>query len=611
MMRIASEASSPGEKSLAQLFYCGRSDEVLAASIDAPFAAPLAAGSWPYVIGALCFRGRVEEAELRLKKLGDTLRGEELVAARFYLGLGFARLSQYPKARRLFAENLQLLRQQKRWAAAPMDLSRTAFYVWQGIAFFRQLCGQKTLALAAGQKAWTAAIEADFFFGRMLATEIRAHSLIGCGQVALGLRELETAYHLATQLGHGAYEKAIYRSLVIYKIQFGFPPYDATQTIQELLSESRVANNYTDNALSLELTRQFMLRGQLDEAARLHEEIGRSIYAERHRRHEVFWHLQGAEIAWVRGDRSAFHRALERAESCLDPIFDLALQLHTLGLRMRDEPDSWEAACRALTRRLGADIPQRMLARTTGQPLPRARGEDPLGDILDELHAGERSLFQKLGRVLDSPYLGLMARLLPRDESPSSIEVLMPEGVLLIFDRGDVQRGEGNLSTQALDLLRLLGPHWISKEKIVEAIWGYRYHPLKHDSLVYSLISRVRAQLGKASAWLEHGAEGYRLRPGTGLRVHDFQSKPPPVSPSLPLDVPESQASLNGRQLQILEALEKQRASISVEDCVQLFGTSRVTASRDLTQLYQEGYLQRIGRGRATEYKLSSIGQPH
>lgn len=605
MMRISQE-TAPSSAGLAELFYCGQTDEVLKTTVDAPFSSGLPAHSWPFVMGALSFKGRVEEAELRLKSVRSQLSEEELLASQFYLGIGFARLSQYPKARSLFTQNLLLLRQLQSKEQPSLSLAQSAFYVWQGIAFFRQLCGRKALALRAGQKAWQAAIEADFFFGRMLATEIRAHSLIGCGQVAVGLRELETAYHLATQLGHGAYEKAIYRSLLMYKIQFGFPPYDATQTIQELLSESRVANNYTDNALSLELIRQFVLRGQLHEASRLHEEIGRSIYAERHRRHEVFWHLQGAEISWLRRDLSGFRAALERAEAALDPAFDLALQLHALGLRMREDPKKWQLACRALTQKLGADISQRMLARLEGQSLSdrRPRGEDPLGDALDALHGEEGSLLHKLTSVLDSPYLGLLTRLLPQTEGQGSLEVLLPQDILLIFDRGDVMRAEGSISGQALDLLRLLGPTWITKEKIVEAVWGYRYHPLKHDSLVYSLVSRVRAQLGKASPWLEHGPEGYRLRPGIRLVIHDFQAKASLTEAPPPVLVEEAHSQLNARQLQILESL-RQKLSISVEDCVQLFATSRVTASRDLTYLHQQGFVQRLGKGRATEYRLS------
>jgi hypothetical protein len=599
-MNSSSEHGNASRAALPQLFFCGRTDEVIKLTVDQAFGEAIAIEHWPFVIGSLCFKGRIDEAEIRFQNIQSQLPHEERVACQFYLGIGFARLSLYAKARQLFTKNLSLLRH------LPNDptASRVRFYVWQGIGFFRQLCGRKTLALGAAQKAWQAAIAADFYFGRMLATELLGHSLVGCGRIARGLRELEAAYGLAQNLGHGAYEKAIYRSLLMYKIQFGYPPYDALQTIQELLDESRVANNYTDNALSLELIRQLILRGELNQAGRLHEEIGRSIYAERHRRHEIFWHLQGAEIAWRRRDLPIFRQSLAQAEAALDPEFDEALRLHILGLKMREEPSLYQESCRRLTRRLGSDIAARILARAEGERWDSIRGEDPLGDILDALSSAQSSMLQKLGMVLDSPYVGLLARLLPLQAVEQSLHILMPKGALIIVDHGDIARAESLVLGQTLDLLQLLGQGWVQKQQLVEAIWGYAYHPLKHDSLVYSLISRVRTQLGNAGGWIEHGPQGYCLRQGVVLQVHHLQPQPAPM-PVLetPVEAPVARTSLNSRQLVILETLQK-RPSIDVEECVKLFGTSRVTASRDLSQLCQEGLVERIGKGRGIKYRL-------
>ncbi len=600
-MNSSSEHGNPSRAALPQLFFSGRTGEVLKLTVDQAFGDAIAMEHWPFVIGALCFKGRTDEADIRFQSLSSQLSDEERVACRFYLGIGFARLSQYGKARALFTENLILLRSYSKDPGA----ARIRFYVWQGIGFFRQLCGRKILAMRAAQKAWQAAIAADFYFGRMLSTELLGHSLIVCGRIAVGLRELEAAYGLAQNLGHGAYEKAIYRSLLMYKIQFGYPPYDVLQTIRELLDESRVANNYTDNALSLELIRQLILRGELKQASRLHEEIGRSIYAERHRRHEIFWHLQAAEIAWLRRDLAAFHAALIQAEAALDPEFDEALQLHIFGLKMREEPASYQQQCRRLTRRLGSDIAARILARCEGQRWESTRGEDPLGDILDGVSSPQSSVIQKLGMVLDSPYIGLLSKLLPLQAVEQSLHILMPKGALIVVDHGDIGKVDSLVSPQTLDLLRLISQGWVQKQQLVEAIWGYAYHPLKHDSLVYSLISRVRTQLGDAGTWIEHGPMGYCLKPGVLLQFHNLQANvvAAPVVGAL-VEEQASKTSLNSRQLLIIEALQD-RPAIDVEDCVKLFGTSRITASRDLSSLCQEGLVERIGKGRGTKYRLN------
>ncbi len=616
-MNSSSEHGNLSRSTVPQLFYRGSTDEVLKLTVDQAFGESISLEHWPFVIGALCFKGRVDEAEIRFQAIQSQLPEEGRVACQFYLGIGFARLSLYARARSLFSQNLRILRYGKssRHNGVPLASHAPAeakirFYVWQGIGFFRQLCGRKTLALAAAQKAWQAAITADDYFARMLATELLGHSLIGSGLIAVGMRELETAYALAQNLGHGAYEKATYRSLLMYKIQFGYPPYDAIQTIRELLGESRVANNYSDNALSLELIRQFILRGELNQASRLHEEIGRSIYVERHRRHEIFWHLQGAEIAWLRRDLAGFRLALTQAEATLDRECDEALLLHILGLRMRENPAALHEQSRRLTRRLGSDIAARMLARHDGQRLEKARGEDPLGDILDGLCSKESSMLQKLGLVLDSPYLGLLSKLLPLQGAEQSLHILMPQGALIIVDKGDIARADALISPQTIDLLRIISQGWVQKQQLVEAIWGYNYHPLKHDSLVYSLISRVRTQLGPAGPWIEHGSMGYCLRAGIHMEFHNFQ--PAAVNTPLtaiPMELSPAAASLNSRQLLILEELQ-QRPTINVEDCVTLFGTSRITASRDLSGLCQEGLIQRIGKGRGTEYRLNPSSSP-
>jgi hypothetical protein len=214
-------------------------------------------------------------------------------------------------------------------------------------------------------------------------------------------------------------------------------------------------------------------------------------------------------------------------------------------------------------------------------------------------------MIQKLGVVLDSPYIGLLSKLLPLQAVEQSLHILMPKGALIIVDHGDIARVESLVSAQTLDLLRLISQGWVQKQQLVEAIWGYVYHPLKHDSLVYSLISRVRTQLGEAGDWIEHGAMGYCLRPGVLLQFHNFQPSAPPTPIAAPLaEASPAQTSLNSRQLLILEALEE-RPTMDVEDCVKLFGTSRITASRDLSSLCQEGLVERIGKGRGTKYRLN------
>lgn len=63
-------------------------------------------------------------------------------------------------------------------------------------------------------------------------------------------------------------------------------------------------------------------------------------------------------------------------------------------------------------------------------------------------------------------------------------------------------------------------------------------------------------------------------------------------------------AGLNSRQLAILSELQR-RPAVNVQDCVKMFGISRITAFRDLGELEERGFVHKVGKGRATAYHRS------
>ncbi len=58
------------------------------------------------LIGALCFLGRMDEAEALFERLEKRKASSPaLTVARFFLGIGWTRISEYSRARKVFAEN--------------------------------------------------------------------------------------------------------------------------------------------------------------------------------------------------------------------------------------------------------------------------------------------------------------------------------------------------------------------------------------------------------------------------------------------------------------------------------------------------------------------------
>ncbi|RYZ91541.1 MAG: hypothetical protein EOP06_06845, partial [Proteobacteria bacterium] len=114
---------------LRELFYLGRYADLLRASVDAH--------QWrskleeiPYVIGALSFSSRMEEAELLARSLNQSGNVSEVIQARFFLGIGHTRLSDYKAATLHFAANLRLAQERR-------NVGLDIFYIFQGISFYR------------------------------------------------------------------------------------------------------------------------------------------------------------------------------------------------------------------------------------------------------------------------------------------------------------------------------------------------------------------------------------------------------------------------------------------------------------------------------------------
>jgi Fic family protein len=150
--------------------------------------------------------------------------------------------------------------------------------------------------------------------------------------------------------------------------------------------------------------------------------------------------------------------------------------------------------------------------------------------------------------------------------------------------------------------VRLLTDGPKTKAELVHAIWGYTYHPLRHDPLIYGLVYRLRSLLGLREDWIQAQGEGYSLRPD--IKVQFFQLYANISNAPLPEeDAKKSATDLNIRQLRILQYLQ-QHETIDIQGCVELFQTSKVTASRDLSNLTERGLLMRSGKGRNTCYGL-------
>lgn len=159
-------------------FYRGNYADLVAQTIDA-HPSQIPKGSEVFIIGSLGNLGRLEEATHLFYKLKVTLSLEDRVAAKYHLGVSNTRHSQYDKAVRLFAENLQ--------EARNSDNPVVVFYGFMGLGFYRFFCARFVRCVCAAKKALLASLDAGFTFGKYQAYELLGHAKVNIGKVAEGL----------------------------------------------------------------------------------------------------------------------------------------------------------------------------------------------------------------------------------------------------------------------------------------------------------------------------------------------------------------------------------------------------------------------------------------
>lgn len=579
------------------LFFRGRSEELLEMTVDSP------GTDWimhcaPYVLGALSFLGRVDEADFRFHKGGisKTLSDEERAATFFYLTVGWVRSSDYKKARAYAVENLRLCR-------AKRDNPEVAAFARQGQAFYRYFCGRYGHAIRAAERALENAILANHFFIRMFAYDLLGNAQVQSGEVAKGLHDLELGHKLAQKLGHGSYEKAIFRVILSYRVQYGLVGEDNLGVLIELIQESKVEDTFTDSHMVMELARQLTVRGRITEAEKWLNKIGHQVSASGQRWQRAMMNLRFAEISYQRRDQDQVRERLRLARADIEETIDLSMLVRWQGLCIKaniETSDSFRAVHLRDTQRLRSGIALRIAARQTGDIHPVLVGEDPLGDFIDGLKTPPPiGIFQ---HIVKSGYLGLLRNHLPHISSRDYIYFHQPSHTLVLGRNGDVFAIETASSSKLFELLKSLHKGFRSKEQLIREVWGYEYNPLRHDSLLYTLISRFRALLGPCAEWLENYDEGYGLRPDVEIMLGER----PQQAVASTVNETIAQSELNTRQFAIVEFMKRELKSMTLEECAEMFKVSKVTATRDFSSLCKAGYLRRVGKGPATRYSLST-----
>jgi DNA-binding winged helix-turn-helix (wHTH) protein len=194
--------------------------------------------------------------------------------------------------------------------------------------------------------------------------------------------------------------------------------------------------------------------------------------------------------------------------------------------------------------------------------------------------------------------------------------IRLEEPRLVLVSRDGIRPLQEGLGKQGMKILQRLRQSPADKEELIRAVSGYQYDPLRHDALIYTALSGLRKALGDQAHWIETRDEGWSLKPdmiwaeenkkpGRISQPRGSNATSPPAEVRLlESDFQSLEADLSLRQSQALQEM-KDRPTWEVRSYRDFFHVSPMTAFRDLDDLARKGYLLRVGKGRASCYRLT------
>lgn len=589
--------------------YAGRFEEVISASIDNPNY-HLRAADFPWILASLSFLGRHEELigfyrlqeKINLNPVQDCL-------SRFFYGLSFCRRREFKKSRELFVQNY--LRYKR------STDSVIKFYLFQGLAFFRYSTGFLEEARFWSLRALTESSTSLNLFASVLAHELLGHILCNLGFLSEGFKKLEIANKKSQMLGRGAIESAAGSVLALYRSSF------ALSSAENLMSELSLAQekikhseSYTKASLSLEMSHLRILMGDLKEAKSTLDKISHLIYEVNNPYLEIKYNLNLAYLMYLEGELSMAQVLLKASIDKAKEKFHLALLVKAQGLlyRIFIESDKLESAqnlhieLERNTLRNGSNVSKRILGRQGLIPFDKVKaGEDLMGDMIDKIKVSPQIA---ISEILNSGYYIFLTQVFSIKAQDKILYFDIRYRYITIFCKGSVYQTEQCYTEFSRKLLSLLAhAQHLNKDVFVREIWDQNYDPIRHDGLIYSLVNRTRKLLGPYAHWLENSEEGYFLTANVKVNFYSLgeqkqsEQAEPGVSAKSLTGVIKTKTFLTSRQLEILNLL-KVNPYLTTRLLVEQFQVSEATASRDLAKLHIDGYLNKLGKGRATVFEL-------
>ena len=587
------DSPTVGAGPVADLFYAGSYRDVLAHSVDSRDGCRRE--DLAFAVGALAFVGRIVEADsLYAARVRPDGEARAVAAGAFFPCVARCRAGRFADARALLRGALAA-------TAGRRDAWSRALLL-QGAACVRYFTGRFERAAVVASAALASGQRAQLAYAQMLANDLRGHALAQTGRVAAGLATLAQVRDQALRLGYAANAHVVEISLSLYRARTGSPA-RAEAALREMAARESAQDSYSRRTLRLELAALLAWTGRATEAAALVDEAALLCAGEA--RIEAALATTRAHVARARGLWTVAGAHLDDAAALVGPEGAPEQRAEVEGLRLAiavvtgDGPGA-DAAAGALRAMVdgGGPVSARAWLAAGGRDAGRARApvDDERGRWLATATRGSpRAALQMglLGFVPEAAGLAPGRRLHLFDDA------------LLVEDLGDLARLPP-LSARSRELLAALDGGRRTRAALLHAVWGLRtYAPERHDTLVKTAVSRLRAGVGRGAAWIVADRGGYGLAEGVEVIQHGAASS---ESTAAALDGDHDDEGDAPTRRRRVVALLGGAGRLTVSEIAGRLGVAVRTMSRELSAMHADAVVSREGAGRSTAYRLRADG---
>lgn len=568
-----------------------------------------------FYISALVFTGELKKAELLISNDLTNSKPQTLAAFLFYKALLFVRESKYKDSEKV-VKNIEKLRNKHR--NAHID-----FAYFQSLAAIQYYQGQLQKALTNVRLSLNSAYLSENSHYEIMAMDLLGHCLIHNGNISEGLSTFKLALQKSLASQMLSFSEAIKITLLKYKLRFSIGQNQKLKLIEKISQQVKADDHFSKNEIILELIRQHIIMGNYSSAQELINANRLSILGQKSQRQIARFHLTQAYLCLLIGKNDSALKETIEAESCLKKTHDLPLIKSIFGIKYKiykklsrkTEILKLNKDLKIHSKKGISYLDLRIQNRENGIPSGILIGEDPLGDLLDTLYSNPSKYFSDL---IKHKLLGFIPDLFKIDLQKNHLLIDPESKHLLMASEKGIELSPKKLGSNTLKIIMFLNSKAISKEELIKEVWGYEYHPLRHDTLFHSSLSRIRKLFKYSKDFIKHEngkffiAPDFKLTWINPLEIDTFKTEIENPRSTISTDTLKAIPSwtrssliykLNSRQITSLRESKPQQF-FTVRDYLKKHQVTHMTAFRDLNNLCELGILDRSGRGRSTFYFL-------